>query len=99
MFKSSVVARRRGIGALAAAALCATALVTTSTVSGADVRTQKTPGIDKTAVIRMGIKIGDRAVIGAGSIVTHDVPADAVVAGNPARVLRLAEASHGPHLS
>jgi acetyltransferase-like isoleucine patch superfamily enzyme len=51
------------------------------------------------AVIRMGIKIGDRAVIGAGSIVTHDVPADAVVAGNPARVLRPAEASHGPHLS
>ena len=59
MFKSSVVARRRGIGALAAAALCATALVTTSTVSGADVRTQKTPGIDKTAVIRMGIGVGD----------------------------------------
>jgi acetyltransferase-like isoleucine patch superfamily enzyme len=32
-----------------------------------------------------GVTIGDRAVIAAGSVVTHDVPADAVFAGNPAR--------------
>jgi len=39
-------------------------------------------------VILPGIKIGDRCVIGAGSVVTHDVPDDSVVAGNPARVIR-----------
>jgi putative colanic acid biosynthesis acetyltransferase WcaB len=40
------------------------------------------------AVVVGPIKIGDGAVIGAGSVVTRDVPARAVVAGNPARVLR-----------
>ena len=34
------------------------------------------------------IRIGDNAIIGAGSIVTKDVPAYAVVAGNPAKVLK-----------
>ena len=38
-----------------------------------------------------GITIGEGATIGAGSVVTKDVPDGAVVAGNPARVLRLAE--------
>jgi acetyltransferase-like isoleucine patch superfamily enzyme len=41
------------------------------------------------ATILKGIRIGDRAVIGAGAIVTRDVPADCVAAGNPARVVRL----------
>jgi ABC-type transport system substrate-binding protein len=60
MFRKSVGARRRGIGALAVTAtLCATALVTTSTVSGAEVRQQGKSNIDKTAVIRMGIGVGD----------------------------------------
>ena len=40
------------------------------------------------AVICPGVSIGDDAVIGAGSVVTRDVPSGAVVAGNPARVLR-----------
>jgi acetyltransferase-like isoleucine patch superfamily enzyme len=35
-----------------------------------------------------GITIGERAIIGAGSVVTKDVPAGAVVAGNPARILK-----------
>jgi maltose O-acetyltransferase len=37
------------------------------------------------AVILPGVTIGDEAVVGAGSIVTRDVPAGTVVAGNPAR--------------
>jgi acetyltransferase-like isoleucine patch superfamily enzyme len=43
------------------------------------------------ATILCGVTIGERATIGAGSVVTRDVPAGAVVAGNPARVLRHAE--------
>jgi len=39
------------------------------------------------AIVLKGIKIGDRAVIGAGSVVTRDVPEGAVAAGNPARII------------
>lgn len=35
-----------------------------------------------------GVSIGDGSVIGAGSVVTHDIPAGVVAAGNPCRVLR-----------
>ena len=35
-----------------------------------------------------GVKIGDKTVIGAGSVVTHDIPENSVAAGNPCRVLR-----------
>lgn len=40
------------------------------------------------AVILPGVKIGARSVIGAGSVVTKDIPADVVAAGTPCRVLR-----------
>jgi len=40
------------------------------------------------ATLLCGITIGEQAVIGAGAVVTKDVPAGAVVAGNPARVLK-----------
>lgn len=35
-----------------------------------------------------GVAIGDRSVVGAGSVVTRDVPPGVVVAGNPARIVR-----------
>jgi maltose O-acetyltransferase len=40
------------------------------------------------AIILPGVSIGDRAVIGAGSVVTRDVPASVFAAGNPCRVVR-----------
>jgi maltose O-acetyltransferase len=40
------------------------------------------------AIILPGVKIGDRTVIGAGSVVTRDVPGGVVAAGNPCRVIR-----------
>jgi len=41
------------------------------------------------AIIKKGVTIGARAIVAAGSVVTKDVPADAVVAGNPAVVIRI----------
>jgi maltose O-acetyltransferase len=40
------------------------------------------------AIICPGVTIGDRSMIGAGSVVTRDVPADSFAAGNPCRVIR-----------
>ena len=40
------------------------------------------------SIILKGVTLGDRVVIGAGSVVTKDVPAYSVAAGNPARVVR-----------
>ncbi|CAM3648745.1 sugar O-acetyltransferase [Pontibacter korlensis] len=43
------------------------------------------------AVICPGVSIGDRAVIGAGSVVTKDIPSGVFAAGNPCRVIRSLE--------
>ena len=40
------------------------------------------------AIILPGVRIGSRAVIGAGSVVTRDVPGGVFAAGNPCRVIR-----------
>ncbi len=41
------------------------------------------------ATILSNVVIGERAIVGAGSVVTRNVPPDSIVAGNPARVLRV----------
>ena len=40
------------------------------------------------SIILKGVTVGERAIIGAGSVVTHDVPADSIVVGNPAKVVK-----------
>jgi UDP-2-acetamido-3-amino-2,3-dideoxy-glucuronate N-acetyltransferase len=45
------------------------------------------------AVILPGLTIGEKAMVGAGSVVTKSVPAGAVVVGNPAHILRFLEAA------
>ena len=44
--------------------------------------------VGNAAMILMGVTIGSGAIVGAGSVVTKDVPEDCIVAGNPARVLK-----------
>jgi UDP-2-acetamido-3-amino-2,3-dideoxy-glucuronate N-acetyltransferase len=44
--------------------------------------------IGSNATILCGVTIGEKAIVGAGSVVTKDVPAHTIVVGNPARVLR-----------
>ncbi len=46
--------------------------------------------IGTSATILCGVTIGANAIIGAGSVVTRDVPDEAIVAGNPARLMRKA---------
>ena len=49
---------------------------------------RKGASIGSSATILCGIEIGGNAVVGAGSVVTRDVPPNTVVAGNPARVIK-----------
>lgn len=44
--------------------------------------------LDGGAIVLPGVSIGDNSVIGAGAVVTKDIPANVVAVGNPARVGR-----------
>jgi acetyltransferase-like isoleucine patch superfamily enzyme len=51
-------------------------------------RVKRGASIGTSATILCGVTIGENAIVGAGSVVTHDVPDNTVVAGNPARVMK-----------
>ena len=70
-----------------------------ATTEGGDLQTEKDWKVERTlvrkgasigsgATILANVTIGDNALVGAGSVVTRDVPSNTIVAGNPARVLR-----------
>lgn len=52
---------------------------------------KKGASIGSGSTILANITIGENALVGAGSVVTKDVPANAIVVGNPARILRYVE--------
>lgn len=47
--------------------------------------------IGSSAVLLCGITVGENAIVGAGSVVTRDVPPNVIVAGNPARIVKTLE--------
>jgi len=51
-------------------------------------RVKRGASIGSGATLLCGVTVGERALVGAGSVVTRDVPAFSVVAGNPARVIK-----------
>lgn len=59
----------------------------------------KGASIGSNATILCNVRIGDNAIVGAGSVVTKDVPANTVVAGNPAKVLRFLNDTGGNKMS
>jgi acetyltransferase-like isoleucine patch superfamily enzyme len=64
-----------------------------------DVRVGHNVWIGYGACILRGVTVGDNAVIGTNAVVTRDVPANAVVGGVPARVIRMREAPRRMHFS
>jgi acetyltransferase-like isoleucine patch superfamily enzyme len=60
---------------------------------------KKGASVGSGVTILSNISIGENAIVGAGSVVTKDVPPNAIVAGNPARVLRYIEQNvEGKHV-
>jgi acetyltransferase-like isoleucine patch superfamily enzyme len=57
-----------------------------------DVRVGHNVWIGYGACVLRGVRVGDNSIVGTNSVVTRDVPANAVVAGIPARVIRMREA-------
>lgn len=59
-----------------------------SVVNSKPIVIRKNAWIGMNVIILKGVEIGEGAIVGAGSVVTKDVPAWTVVAGNPARVIK-----------
>jgi acetyltransferase-like isoleucine patch superfamily enzyme len=59
-----------------------------------DVRVGNNVWIGYGAQILRGVSVGDNSIVGASAVVSRDVPANAVVAGAPARIIRMRDAPH-----
>lgn len=62
---------------------------------------RKNASIGSGATLLCNLSVGENAIVGAGAVVTKDVPPNTIVAGNPARILRFidsnTEGKHGQH--
>jgi acetyltransferase-like isoleucine patch superfamily enzyme len=58
---------------------------------------KKGASIGSGVTILANTTVGENAIVGAGSVVTKDVPSNAIVVGNPARILRYIEEAKGSH--
>lgn len=56
--------------------------------TGADIVVEDHVWLGAGAIVLPGVRVGAKSIVGAGSVVTRDVPAGTIVAGNPARVIR-----------
>ena len=65
--------------------------IATNAVVGANVHVGKGVHIGSNATIREKVHIGDFSLVGAGAVVLNDVPANAIVVGNPAKILKIRE--------
>ena len=61
------------------------------TIMTKEIRIRKNAWIGARVSILPGVTIGENAIVGTGSIVTKDVPDNAVVVGNPARIVKMIE--------
>ena len=66
-----------------------------ATASTGKLQTEQDWNVEPTSTILANVVIGAEAIVGAGSVVTRDVPARTVVAGNPPRILRRLAAESG----
>ena len=60
----------------------------TRRIATAPVRICRDAFVGAHSIILKGVTIGERSIVGAGSVVTKDVPADSIVGGSPARLIR-----------
>lgn len=61
---------------------------TTGLICGKPIFISSNVWIGAGCVINPGVKIGEKTIIGSGSVVVHDIPANVIAAGNPCRIIR-----------
>ncbi len=88
---NAVIGGRARIGARCHIGACAVVAGVIEPASAAPTIVEDEAFVGAGAVLLEGVRVGRKAVVAAGAVVTQDVPAGAVVAGSPARVIKMAD--------